>query len=231
MNNIIIIIILLLLFNNSIEKFTDNNPYNYKSRTDVIQDVINILKGIIFNPTSLITPASRYAIGNNKGPKCNPDRDLKGLLCYERCKPNYTLSGLTCYSKCDPDKIDVGLLCRDKCKSGYKDVAGVCWSSCPDGYRDDGATCFKDLKCSTKWDGCASKVWGRCVGGVKTSCEGPDMKSKDSYVPTSKAKNSYLIDAGKGPTTCQNVDTYYDVAMCVEYTPIKKVMNRLKYIN
>lgn len=127
-------------------------------------------------------------------PKCHPDEELIGLLCYPKCRGGYYSPGglpSWCYQDCPngwhKDTVDIcshdgcdgsnpdrgtGLgigFCYPLCRSGYSsDGVTQCHGNCPSGYRTDPLTCWKDATChgTYPWE------W---------HCDGPDCKTRDSY--------------------------------------------------
>jgi len=79
---------------------------------------------------------------------------------------------------CPPDKpeLDAGL-CYERCREGFRGVGPVCWARtvgigvgkpiglepCPSGWNNDGLICRQPLK----WNGCKSRFFGLCVGGLE----------------------------------------------------------------
>ncbi len=94
--------------------------------------------------------------------------------------------------ECPAGKMQVGALCYDACRAGYNASGLQCvQSGCPAGYSDRGLTCHYDgeaVYSPVRWDGCATKIFGQCVGGFKEdSCRSGYKKSASmcyyTYMP------------------------------------------------
>ena len=77
----------------------------------------------------------------------------------------------TVLDACPAGKTKRGALCYDNCREGYSDNGTLtCATNCPSGYSDRGALCHFEGTGSyspVRWDGCASRIAGICVGGFK----------------------------------------------------------------
>ena len=138
-------------------------------------------------------------MSTNKKP-CN-------LFCQEDCREGYSKTTGICYKNCGSDTNVGCCMCRQRCKEGYKDTAGVCWfDKCPAGQKKSGALCYepcpynhKEIGTSLCRERCRSgysEVLGVCWKGLKSYVPKTNPRKSDgklaSYVPKSKAKDSYV---------------------------------------
>jgi hypothetical protein len=164
---------------------------------NVPKELRDLLYSSIVLPPPLNIPGILFAtLGNKvcvKSKGCQDGTEESAGLCYTPCSSGYTSDKMTmCYKNCNNGDVTVGVLCREACRPGYTDIAGVCWASCPAGTTDDGALC----RHSMVWDNCSWRgAYGECVGGLK----GGQVVPKDSYVPSTRARESYTRGVGKTP--------------------------------
>ena len=88
---------------------------------------------------------------------CGPNESMEGGLCYTPCRPGY-------YGR-------LTMCVAESHNRGVGTVVGL--EDCPQGFNTEGLICREPLRggCRSWWDGCANRIFGRCLGGLKTECQ------------------------------------------------------------